>query len=593
MNSINKFFMSLLLFTAIFTGANAQRIVDGDPITRGLRIPSLTTEQRNQIMVSENRYSQGQIIYNYDEGCQQYWDGIEWQSLCGKVGNAEAEISACNDIRVYGVYYMHAPLNEAHYMILPVNVTKKGSYSFMVSSGNGYYFQASGIFDETGTYEIRLSGMGTPAVNQTDHLIITNNGDVIGAACDPQVTVRSMAMGYRIDCDSLEIGGTYQTRRFMDGDNTITIPVDVIELGTTTVTTDMINGIRFSATYTFTSYGPQELVLQGNGSPVQEGTFRYTFTTDGSIKTTCSFTVDVISLLGTFEDPGCNCLAIYQERPMTVNGEYWLMDCKTGVTAPVRTYCDIAGGGWTLVWSYSEQTAYSRYNTNSMIMSGTTWGVNHDQPRNRVTVKPANDLPGDSAINYTNYRLSRSEWTGLVSGDKAQFKAHISGNPRNMNDPWALNNYAIISPRTAAEQPVMVPYAAADRWPPAAGKLWGKRWEVKTIGGGAYGGWDEVSGDRLIAGYNSDAFCTHWDWGFGGSATQFEAEPNLNVNGGNNMIYMSAMNNAFGWFGETQPNHHFGKCAGDDYNFETKVCGTLIPHSFNNGEGRYMMWFVR
>jgi hypothetical protein len=94
-------------------------------------------------------------------------------------------------------------------------------------------------------------------------------------------------------------------------------------------------------------------------------------------------------------------------------------------------------------------------------------------------------------------------------------------------------------------------------------------------------------------------YCTHWDWSNTGSTTQFEVIPNRNAGtGGNNTIAMNQIDNSFGWFDQTQANHHFGKCGGteaSDYSFSTKTCAgsSLVPHSFNNGEGRYLQWFVK
>lgn len=56
-------------------------------------------------------------------------------------------------------------------------------------------------------------------------------------------------------------------------------------------------------------------------------------------------------------------------------------------------------------------------------------------------------------------------------------------------------------------------------------------------------------------------------------------------------------NDLFGFFGETEINHHFGKCGAgsDDFAFTTTNCSNsqLVPHSFNSGEGRVLQWFVK
>jgi hypothetical protein len=73
-----------------------------------------------------------------------------------------------------------------------------------------------------------------------------------------------------------------------------------------------------------------------------------------------------------------------------------------------------------------------------------------------------------------------------------------------------------------------------------------------------------------------------------------------NRGGDINTTRVSDFDYLFGNFSSTMPNHHFGKCVngfgvGDDFSFEIRTClpANLVPHSFNNGEGRYLQWYVR
>jgi hypothetical protein len=142
---------------------------------------------------------------------------------------------------------------------------------------------------------------------------------------------------------------------------------------------------------------------------------------------------------------------------------------------------------------------------------------------------------------------------------------------------------------------------------PSEGKLYGKKWGAKRTGSGTtLQGWDEMSGNRGNMGmYSNGSYCTHWNFSNAGSNTEFSVIPNRG--GANNTIAFSNMDNMFGWFGQTEANHHFGKCgnknnataaeqaAYSDFSFDNKtcLCARLYPHSFNNGEGRYLQWFVK
>ena len=583
---------------------------------KGLRLPQIETDTQRDLVFTNaagfknNPLAIGLQIFNMESNCVEYWDGNDWISLCQGTSNPEVDIPfpACSQIRVYGKYYKNAPLNESHYIMLPMTVTKKGDYKIIATGSNGYYFQASGVFEDTGVFEIRLSGMGTPDIEQIDDIVFTCNGIQIGMLCDIKITVGALTMGYRTDCDSIKVYGIYQTRRFMDGDNIVKVPIEVLQTGITTVSTNMQNGMRFTVTQNLSTYGPDTLILKGEGSPKQEGTFTFTFTTDGSVKTTCSFEVSSFSTLGTFIDPACNCLAIYDERPLVINGEYWLNDCKDPDFPITRTYCDIAGGGWTLVWSYSENTARSVYvqssgsggtgNANTMAVNGAYWGVFQNRPTNRITTTAPDDGPTDYRINYNNFRLNRNEWLNLPSGERSQLKVRIADDPTDMNDEWALNNYAIITPRNAADNPILSQF---DNRPgvPTVGKIYGKRWEVQS---GASQGWDEMTGggpsSRTLRLYSNATWCTHWDFYNSGSATLFQVVPDRG--GAVNTMRMNAVDNSFGDFSQTEPNHHFGKCnngsgANEDYSFATLTCApaNLVPHSFNSGQGRILQWFVK
>ncbi|MDR0873085.1 MAG: hypothetical protein LBN27_06405 [Prevotellaceae bacterium] len=61
------------------TGVNAQTVV------KGARVPQLTTAERNTISSIDAVNAQGQVVYNTDTDCKEYWDGTKW--ICVKDGS--------------------------------------------------------------------------------------------------------------------------------------------------------------------------------------------------------------------------------------------------------------------------------------------------------------------------------------------------------------------------------------------------------------------------------------------------------------------------------------------------------------------------
>ena len=568
--------------------------------SQGLGVPRVALVNKDQLQPmysetdAENLTEQqklahkGLVVYNVKEveGINpglNIWDGEQWIAVSETQSKAEVTFD-CSKVRLYGRYFRRSPLTADNYLIMPIQVTKKGDYRIIASTSNGYYFQAQGVFDTTGSYEIKLEPMGTPAEATTDKVTFTNNGEPLNSACNFSITVGIATLTYRINnCEDITVFGDYQTRSEMNPYyNYVEIPAEVLIEGTTTWETLIVNGIKFVVNQVIDAPGETVLVAKAQGIPKQSGKFVFQFKTDGAIRNECSFTVEFTSTLGTFADPACKCLDIYEERPDISNGEYFLLDCVAGADAPVKTYCDIVNGGYTLVWSFSERTAYTRTDygsaNNMTMLAGMR--ISEDRPMNRVTTETGQ-------IDYKNYRLTRSEFRDFPnSTTRPTLKVRICDNPTNMNDEWGLNNYAILSPRSIAENPIETGNIGP-RQSVTVGKLWGQ----KASGGGAYGGWDEVCGNKLAALYNNTSYPTHWD--MGGCSTLFEVIPNRGA--ANNQMRFNATNNMFGWFGETQPNHHFGKCGGasaSDFDYTTKTCAgsSLLPHStINEGEGRYLV----
>lgn len=100
------------------------------------------------------------------------------------------------------------------------------------------------------------------------------------------------AASFTINCTAVTVQGTYAGGITLNNTNTITVPVNVTQTGTYSVSTATINGIKFSASGSFTATGLQTLILQGTGIPVNNSTFFYLIS--AGTAATCSFPVAVI-----------------------------------------------------------------------------------------------------------------------------------------------------------------------------------------------------------------------------------------------------------------------------------------------------------
>ena len=74
--NLQRQLLALLAF-CLTLGANAQT-----EVVKGEKVPRLSPEERNTISDSGSPYAKGQLIYNTDTNCLEYWNGDQWVSLC-------------------------------------------------------------------------------------------------------------------------------------------------------------------------------------------------------------------------------------------------------------------------------------------------------------------------------------------------------------------------------------------------------------------------------------------------------------------------------------------------------------------------------
>lgn len=266
------------------TELDIKNIINGtDTIPKGILIPRLRTEQRDQMVISDIANENGILIYNIDEDCYNYYHRTdrEWKSICGKVGNAVFTID-CNKVNLYGEYKNGVETGSTNYISVIVSVTKPGLYTISATitdplKDNGYFFHTSGEFLSIGTFTIRVPAMGTPInysnPDKDQFTIELNavraNGD--DPACTFEVEVKNNAIRplYTMQCSGTVVHGEYYEDEQLVATNYIEVVlnVDPTSFGATyEIETNEVDGIKFSGSGILTS-NPQTVQLKGEGTP--------------------------------------------------------------------------------------------------------------------------------------------------------------------------------------------------------------------------------------------------------------------------------------------------------------------------------------
>lgn len=90
------------------------------------------------------------------------------------------------------------------------------------------------------------------------------------------------------NCTNTIVNGIYSAGTSLTTDNTVAIKVNVVSVGSYTISTNTVNGISFSASGVFTSTGELTIYLAGNGTPLTAGNFNFIIGTNG-----CSFSITI------------------------------------------------------------------------------------------------------------------------------------------------------------------------------------------------------------------------------------------------------------------------------------------------------------
>ncbi len=562
--------------------------------SKGILIPQMKTTERNLI----DSPADGLLIYNTSTGCYNYYNKLatKWLILCGIEEPAVFSIMDCTSASVQGTYTQGTPLNSSNTYTIKINATQEGSYSILGTTGNGYSFSKSGTFVNTGTQILVLEGQGTPSTGPvTNSIYLSSNNIPINPACTlPGINVLGNSTAFTVNCSGTTVHGTYLKGIPVDNSQYIDVPItSVTTSGNTIVETQTLNGVKFSSGGINITPSTNSIRLYAQGTPTNTGSFPYSFTAPGS--TTCSnINVIVTSSLGTFNNPADRCLKILENSPTSPDGEYFIKG-KNGQA--VKTYCDMTNGGYTMIQSFSEKALISdpdndlRYNQN----------LNWNGEKNYTAAASES-----GTIIYRNFLLPLSVRQSVRSKTTTNlYRVRIVENAANLNnnnDIWANNNYAVFDFSTAGTYDFIGNSGWAINTIKITSKLFGKNYSTTGSNSGNYVTFDGQSWNYAYV-YNTATARVISHQSTPPNYTFTYTNTNSSITSSN----LQALDDIWGVYNDNIFNHHIGKCKptfngttgiGDDYQGVLECIGPYnaayrTPHSFNDGEGRYVQWFVK
>ena len=200
---------------------------------------------------------------------------------------------------IAGNYIKGKDLNNNNYIDVPVKVAQAGDYSISTETKNGFSFKAEGKFNDTGTVDVRLRGTGKPETEGVVEFTITYKNSTCNFSVNVQTPVVEDAEYTLIntpnDCLVDSLAGIYVRGLELDTSvSKIFIAVEVTKEGAYNITTDEVNGYRFSGEGILESTGNQVIVLKATGIPLTAQQNSFTVNTGTS---SCSFIIDVLDVV--------------------------------------------------------------------------------------------------------------------------------------------------------------------------------------------------------------------------------------------------------------------------------------------------------
>lgn len=215
---------------------------------------------------------------------------------------------ANNKIEIRGDYQEDTTLSQANSILIPVKVLAPGSTSLELkghfvtgTTTTPVSFKANNVnlsfnanrnniqFVTLYPDEIRIP-KGTTGIKFTN----LTPGNAAICTTFPEIKVEVQPIRFSVLCNTVKVNGSYTVDATLGANHYIDITVNVDYPGSYSIQTNELNGVKFSASGTFSGQGQQTVRLTPNGKFTTGGNLNYTITTNSQAgTTTCSATVNV------------------------------------------------------------------------------------------------------------------------------------------------------------------------------------------------------------------------------------------------------------------------------------------------------------
>jgi len=186
--------------------------------------------------------------------------------------------NACTHVQISGSYEKNIILTDSNTAVVYANAASAGNYTIHTDTVDGFYFFASGYFNQPGNQPVTLKSSGTPGQLGDFQFHVSGNG----STCTFPVTVSKggdsavYAIASGVDHCVGQISGVYTAGTPLNATNTYTLTVYVSVAGIFSISTQNVDGIIFSYTGKFTRLGTNFVTLVGHGTPANVGNFTMT-----------------------------------------------------------------------------------------------------------------------------------------------------------------------------------------------------------------------------------------------------------------------------------------------------------------------------